>query len=161
MNSGVFRGLFFRTLVLFAIWLMLSESVAGLPMLLGLLVALGIALLNPDRSLSRPVRVNWLRLLAYLPWLLGRVFLSGVHMSWLILHPALPIDPKMVRYEPRLRSNAGLVLLANSITLTPGTISVELGSDGLLVHTIDDSSADDLVSQRMEDRILGIFGGHP
>ena len=62
----------------------------------------------------------------YLPWLLWQVLLSGRHVAYLILHPRLPIDPKLVRYKTSFRDPAAVVIFGNSITLTPGTITAEV-----------------------------------
>jgi multicomponent Na+:H+ antiporter subunit E len=57
-----------------------------------------------------------------------------------------------------LRTEAGIVLLGNSITLTPGTITVEVDFQDLVVHAMDDKSADDITSLRLEQQIAGLFG---
>jgi multicomponent Na+:H+ antiporter subunit E len=115
------------------------------------------ALLNTERGKSQLENVRWSRMLAYVPWLLWRILQSGLHVSYLILHPRLPIDPKLISYQTNLKDEAGVVLLGNSITLTPGTITVEVNSHELLVHAMDDDSADDLTSLRMEQRIAENF----
>jgi multicomponent Na+:H+ antiporter subunit E len=155
--NGMFRKLSFKTLVFFGIWLLLSQSYTGFHMALGLVVALGVALLNTERGRSRVENVRWLRMLAYVPWLLWRILQSGIHLSYLILHPRLPIDPKLIRYHTDLKEEVGIVLLGNSITLTPGTITVEVNSHELVVHAMDDDSADDLISLRMVQKIAGAF----
>jgi len=157
MNDGILRKLSYKTLAFFAIWLLLSQSYNGFHMGLGLVVSFGVALLNTERGRSRLENVRWLRMLAYVPWLLWRILQSGLHLSYLILHPRLPIDPKLIRYHTDLKEEAGIVLLGNSITLTPGTITVEVNSNELVVHAMDDDSADDLTSLRMEQRIAAAF----
>ena len=88
----------------------------------------------------------------------GRSRQSGFHLSVLILHPALPIDPKLMRYRTKLRQEAGIVLLGNSITLTPGTITVEVNSQDFVIHAMDDTSGHDVTSRRLEQQIAGLFG---
>jgi multicomponent Na+:H+ antiporter subunit E len=143
-------------LVFFLIWLLLSESFDLFHMGLGLLAALGVAWFNTDRTTSRSAILR-LRIFWYFPWLVGRILQSGFHLSVLILHPALPIDPKLIRYRTKLPEEAGIVLLGNSITLTPGTITVEVNSQDLVVHAMDDKSADDVTSQRLEQQIASLF----
>jgi multicomponent Na+:H+ antiporter subunit E len=158
MKSSFYQTLIVKTLGLFLIWLLLSESFDLFHMGLGLLAAFGVAWFNTDRTTSR-FTIPQLRILWYFPWLVGRILQSGFHLSVLILHPALPIDPKLIRYRAKLRGEAGLVLLGNSITLTPGTITVEINSQDLVVHAMDDKSADDVTSQRLEQQIAGLFVG--
>ena len=157
MKSSFYQTLILKTLSFFLLWLLLSESFGLFHMGLGLLVALGVAWFNTDRSTSRSA-IPRLRILWYFPWLVGRILQSGFHLSVLILHPALPIDPKLIRYRTKLREEAGIVLLGNSITLTPGTITVEVNSQDLVVHAMDDKSAEDVTSLRIEQRIAGLFG---
>lgn len=157
MKPGLYRTLSYKTVAFFAVWLLLSQSYTVFHIALGLLVSFGVALLNTERGKSRLEKIRWLRVLAYVPWLLSRVLQSGIHLSYLILHPRLPIDPKLIRYHTDLKEETGIVLLGNSITLTPGTITAEVNSNELVVHAMDDDSADDLTSLRMEQKIAGAF----
>ena len=157
MNIGNLRMLICKTLVFFAIWLLLSQSYIGFHIILGLIVSFVVAWLNTDQSEPTFQNVRWSQVMTYLPWLMWRMLSSGIHLSYLILHPRLPIDPKIIRYHTDLKDELGAVLLGNSITLTPGTITVELNHKEFVVHTIDDEAADDVTSLRMEQRILRIF----
>jgi len=157
MKSNIYQSLAIKTLSFFLIWLLLSESFDLVHMGMGILAAFGVAWFNTDRSASGFV-IPRLRIVFYFPWLVGRIIQSGFHLSVLILHPALPIDPKLIRHRTKLQTEAGIVLLGNSITLTPGTITVEVDSQDLLVHAMDDKSADDVTSFRIEQKIAGLFG---
>ncbi len=157
MKFSFYQTLILKTLGFFLIWLLLSASFNLFHIGLGLVAAFGVAWFNTDRSTSRSV-IPQLRIVWYFLWLVGRILQSGFHLSVLILHPALPIDPKLIRYRTKLREEAGIVLLGNSITLTPGTISVELNSQDLVVHAMDDKSAHDVTSLRLEQQIAGLFG---
>ena len=156
MKSNFYHTLILKTSSLCLIWLLLSASFDLFHMGLGFLAAFGVAWLNTDRATSRSA-IPRLRIVWYFPWLVGRILQSGFHLSVLILHPALPIDPKLIHYRTKLQEESGIVLLGNSITLTPGTITVELNSQDLVVHAMDDKSADDVTSQRLEQRIAGLF----
>ena len=157
MKSSFYQTLILKTLVFFLIWLLLSASFNLFHVGLGLAAAFAVAWFNTDRSVSR-FPILRLRIVWYFLWLLGRIFQSGFHLSVLILHPALPIDPKMISYRTKLREEAGIVLMGNSITLTPGTITVEVNSQDLVVHAMDDKSADDVTSRRLEQQVAGLFG---
>jgi multicomponent Na+:H+ antiporter subunit E len=101
--------------------------------------------------------VSWLAALGYLPWLLGKVLKSAFHVSKLILQPSLPISPRMVQHKTELKSDGELVVLGNSITLTPGTITVEVAPGELTVHAIDEASIADLSAGAFDDKISGMF----
>ena len=156
MKPSYYSTLTLKTCAFFLIWLLLSESFGGLRMGIGVVVAFGVAWLNTERSSTRSSIRGW-RMFWYFPWLVGRILQSGFHLSLLILHPALPIDPKMIRHRTKLQDDGSIVLLGNSITLTPGTITVEVESQDLVVHAMDDTSADDVTSRRIEQRIDGLF----
>ena len=157
MNYSFYQTLFFKTMGFFLIWLLLSESFDKFHVGLGLVAAFGVAWFNTDRSTSRSA-IRKLRIVWYFLWLVGRILQSGLHLSVLILHPALPIDPKLIHYRTKLQEEAGIVLLGNSITLTPGTITVDVNSQDLVVHAMDDKSAHDVTSLHMDQRIAGLFG---
>ena len=156
MNPSYLYTLTRRICAFFLTWLLLSESFDGLHMGMGIVVAVGVAWMNTERTTTRASIRGW-RMVWYFPWLVGCILRSGFHLSMLILHPALPIDPKMIRHRTELKDNSSIVLLGNSITLTPGTITVEVDSQDLLVHAMDDNAADDVTSRRIEQRIDGLF----
>ena len=150
--------LIYKTMAFFGAWVVLSESFEPVHLVLGCVVSLAVALLNTPASRSPFLGIRWSGLLTYLPWLLVRILRSGTHLSLLILHPRLPIDPKLIRYQTELQHDAGIVLLGNSVTLTPGTITADVNSSELVVHAMDDAAADDLTSLRMERKIATAFG---
>ncbi len=143
------------TAALFALWLSLSATLSPAHVAVGAIVAGLVAWVNP--ALPHKWRFSWSAGLTYLPWLFGRILKSGLHVSRLILHPSLPISPRLVRHRTRLSSDGELVLLGNSITLTPGTITVEVAPGELMVHAIDEESAEDLASGTLEGRVAAVF----
>jgi multicomponent Na+:H+ antiporter subunit E len=153
MSSTTSRHVVRRTAALFAVWLVLSQTLEPFYLGLGFATALTVALLNRAHSVSG--RVRWMRLAAYVPWLVWQVLLSGRHLTYLILHPRLPIEPKLVRYQMALQDPAAVVLFGNSITLTPGTITAEVASGELVIHAMDDAAAAGL--REMEQRIANVF----
>ena len=145
------------TLILFALWLLLSESLNPLHIAVGAVAALTVSLLSGYSRSKRTYSVRWIRALAYFPWLFGHILMSGLRVAYLILHPKLPIKPKIFRYPTSLGNDVAVMLLGNSITLTPGTVTVEARSDELTVHAIDSDSAGDLDLQRLERAVAGVF----
>ena len=125
MNRRFDRYLVYKALTLFVIWLLLTASYTPAHMALGFVASFGVALLNTDAGRPPGVAIRWLQLLQFLPWLFGRILISGLHLSFLILHPKLPIAPALIRYRTKLSHEPGIVLLGSSITLTPGTVTAE------------------------------------
>ncbi len=99
------------------------------------------------------------RFIRYLPWLLYQILLANIHLLYLTFHPKMmdKINPKIIRFDTRLKSDLSRTTFANSITLTPGTITVYAGvMGGFAVHCIDDQSGRELPGA-MEKRISEVF----
>lgn len=150
---------FYRnTLLLFFFWLLLSGRYEPAYLILGLFSSVAVAWLHTKQSGPPNPTIPLFRFLIYLPWLLYRIALSNLHTVYLILHPKQPIAPRIIRYKTKLRNPAALALLANSITLTPGTVTAELFDEVVVVHALDEASAKDLCGGELEARIGWIFG---
>jgi len=146
-----------RALMLFVVWIVLSGSHNVVHLLGGALLAFLVSWINRSPQ-QTGIRVRpWTRVPGYGLWLFGRILRSGVHLSRLILAPSLPIAPKLIRYQTELESKNAVVLLGNSITLTPGTITVEIQPGELVVHAIDDVSGRDLGQGILEEKVGRVF----
>ena len=143
-------------LLLFAFWLLLSASYEIVHVAAGAVIAGVVMWLTPAGADSTR-KVSWLAALRYLPWLIGRILKSGFHVSRLILDPALPISPRLIRHKTKLTSDGELVVLGNSITLTPGTITVEVAPGELVVHAIDEASCADLADGVLDAKVGRVF----
>lgn len=142
----------------FAFWLLLSGHLAPLELTLGAAAAaLVTALHRREERLSAALRALP-RLLAYLPWLLREIVRANLQVARLVLHPRLPIDPVLVRLEPRLEGDLALATLANSITLTPGTVTVDVDGRALVVHALTPAGAAALPAGAMARRVGRVFG---
>jgi len=155
---------FITFLILFGIWLLLSGRLDLFHITLGILSCMIIAFYSCDLLFAHPIHrtmpVIWFRFCMYIPWLLYQIFLANIHVMRLVLHPKMRdlIDPKIITFESRLKSDMSLVTFANSITLTPGTITVYVSVYGRFsVHIIDQASGEPLPGE-MERRIAKVFG---
>jgi multicomponent Na+:H+ antiporter subunit E len=144
-------------MALFVFWILLSGSFELIHLGLGLVFSFAAAWINSGHSPFVPKNRLWLRTLLYLPWLFYKIVQSSIHMSKLILHPKLPIDPQLISIETELNHHAAVVLFGNSITLTPGTITAEVDRNHLIVHAMDRELSEDLISKEMELKIAEIF----
>lgn len=99
-----------------------------------------------------------LRFLSYIPWLLWEIFLANIYMIYIVLHPRMReiIYPHVVKFKTRLKSDLGLTTFANSITLTPGTITIAIEKDVFYVHAINEKVARSLPGT-MEKKVKNIF----
>lgn len=150
--------LILKTAALFVMWVILSGKFNPFHLGLGLVLSFCVAWVNSGHSPFVPRFRLWGKILWYLPWLFTRIVYSSLHLTKLILHPRLPIRPRLIRYESTLQEPPAVVLLGNSITLTPGTITVEINGRVLLVHAMDEVSGEDVTSGRIESKIAEVFG---
>lgn len=144
---------------LFFLWLILSGQYDLFHITLGIISCLIVTWFSGDLlfadSKATGLFRHGLRMLGYFPWLLYQIFLANLHILYIVCHPRMMelIDPRIIRFQSRLTHELPLVILANSITLTPGTITVYVSVDGdFQVHAIDQKSGDPLPGE-MEGRI--------
>ena len=144
--------------VLFVFWLLLSGHYT--PCLVGAgfvtavaVAAFGLKLGYLDRE-GHPIELT-LGGLIYWPWLVKEILVSAVKVSWLILQPSLPISPRLIEVETPQKGSVGLVTYANSITLTPGTITVRVDRPhhSFLVHALTEESAEGVATGEMSRRV--------
>lgn len=141
---------------LFIFWLLLSGIYTPFLVLSGLGASIAVALLASRMELAdregHPVHLA-LAALAYWPWLAKEIFKSGWRVTRIILDPRLPISPTFVRFKPSQKSFVALATHANSITLTPGTITVDATRDEFLVHALTREGAEGLAGGEMDRRV--------
>lgn len=143
-------------LAFFVFWVVMSGYFT--PFLLGAGVACSVAVALFARRLdvvdpeSHPANAMAL-MLRYWPWLVWEIVKSAWDVSRLIVNPKLPISPTIVRVRPTQSSDLGRVLYANSITLTPGTVTIVAGENEFVVHAITQAGAESLAAGDMDRRV--------
>lgn len=141
---------------LFLFWLLLSGMFTPFLLAAGAGSAIGVFLFS--RRMRRvggegPAnRLDWRKLIAYGPWLVKEIVLAAWDVSKRILQPKLPISPTLVEFIPSQTTEIGLVIHANSITLTPGTISIEVEHGRFLVHALSSEGGAALAGSEMDRR---------
>jgi multicomponent Na+:H+ antiporter subunit E len=145
-------------------WVVLSGKLDPFHLSLGVVSCAIVAFASGDMLFSaknvKRLPGEWLRFIAYVPWLLYQIFIANLHVMKLVFHPRMmeKINPQMIKFNSRLESEMARFIYANSITLTPGTITVYVSLYGAFtVHAIDDASAAGLPGE-MESRVAAIFG---
>ncbi len=149
--------------ILFCPWLVLSGQFDPFHITLGVISCLIVMLFSGDLLFANASMKNLTRnsagVIAYIPWLLYQVLMANLYILYLVFHPRMMerIDPRIIRFESKLKDELSLVIFANSITLTPGTITVYVSVDGdFQVHAIDKKSGEPLPGE-MEARISKAF----
>lgn len=95
---------------------------------------------------------------SYLPWLVKEIVLSNLSVARVILTPSLPIRPRILQVEASQKTDVARVIYANSITLTPGTVTLDARDGKLLVHALTSDSAEGLLSGEMDRRVASLEG---
>ena len=150
--------------ILFGLWIIFSGRFDGFHLTLGLISCAIVSVFCRDFLFSTPTPGSgtfllWLRFLDYIPWLLYQILLANLHVLYLVLHPRMMerIDPHIIEFDSRLKSDYSRTTFADSITLTPGTITVNVTELGrYFVHCIDSHSGESLPGE-METRIARVF----
>jgi len=103
-------------------------------------------------------RINWLRAVAYPWWLLVQIVISNLHVAALILRPRLTAAPVLVEFHSGLQSDLARLTLGNSITLTPGTLTLHVEGDVFLVHALRPDLASGLLDGSMQHMVAAVYG---
>ena len=149
-------------IALFVFWILMSGMFT--PFLLALGVGSVIAVTWLARHLEvadregHPAHLRVVAVLSYWIWLFGEIWRSGVQVARIILTPRLPISPTLVRFQPAQTTAVGLATHANSITLTPGTITVQANHREFLVHALTRDGAAGVVESEMNRRVRRFEG---
>jgi multicomponent Na+:H+ antiporter subunit E len=141
---------------LFAFWIALSGHYTPMLIVAGaactaICVLAAIRMRTADAE-GHPVEL-FRGALTYFPWLAVEIAKSAWTVTRIILHPRLPISPTMTVVRASQRSRAGVATYANSITLTPGTLTVAVAGNELTVHALTKAGADDLEGGEMNRRV--------
>lgn len=142
--------------VLFVTWLLLSGHYEPLLILLGVascIVSVAIAhRMDVVDHEGHPIHITP-RIFGYVLWLAGEIVKSNIDVARRVLSPRLPISPTLIKVNASQQTELCQVIFANSITLTPGTVTIDLKDNVLLVHALSHEAADDLQSGEM-DRLV-------
>ena len=146
-------------LFLFATWLLLSGHYTPLMLALGLLSTLLVVVLVTRADLidqeNQPILIKP-SVLFYWLWLGREIYRSNIDVAWRILHPALPISPNIITVHAGQKTELGRVTYANSITLIPGTVTMDVDEDTFIVHALTQAAATSLKNGDINRRVCDI-----
>ena len=149
--------------IMFFIWVLFSGKFDLFHLSLGVASSAVVAALSKD--LFFPAGINsrfiicWLRFAGYIPWLFYQILLANLRIMYLVFHPRMMelIDPKIITFNSKLTGDISRTTFANSITLTPGTVTVNVSVLGRFrVHCIDEKSGRSLPGE-MEKKVANVF----
>jgi len=153
-------------IISFAIWAMFTWVPDNQEMLVGAVVSAGVALVFGNIFSIHPEKIfhprRWIAFIKYVPLFLYYVILANLDVAYRVIHPRLPINPGIVKIKTSLKSEIAQAMLANSITLTPGTLSVDIKDGDMYIHWIDVKSQDveeasRIIAHKFEGYLKEIF----
>lgn len=152
------------TVVMFVFWLLLSGEFMIILILSAIIASLFVSysshdLLIPGKLGPFKALKSFVGVLKYLPWLAWEIIISSIALAYRTLHPDLMIAPRVIKFKTDLKTDLGLTMLANSITLTPGTVTMSVNKKGeFVVHTLSGKHAKDLLTGEMQARVKKVEG---
>jgi len=149
-------------LTLAVLWLLLSGQFEPLFLSLGVLSVVAVVLIARRMEVIDPEGhpVHLARLIfLYWPWLVKEIIKSNIDVARLVLNPRLPISPTVIAVKTTQQSDVGRVTYANSITLTPGTVTIATEDDSFLVHALTRDMAAGVESGDMDRRVAALEVG--
>lgn len=162
-RAGTSQFLLLATLS-YGFYLLVGGTLSTFDLVTGAVSGLIVATVLWHISFTSPVRPGRLlvrlgRMLVYAPYLLWEIAVANIQIAYVVLHPRLPIDPEMVEFDAAVWSEMPVTTLANSITLTPGTLTVDVNRQSFTVHTLTAGARDDLFSGSLERAVRFVFYG--
>jgi len=165
-------------LLLLGLWLLLSGHYDFFHISMGVFSALLVVFLNIrlrkyyffEEELSEtrariknihPVQLRYVRVLFYIPWLIWQIVVASLQVAAVVLNPKMPIDPALVRFKTKFPNTSAKVILGNSITLTPGTITIQIKGDEFLVHSLMDASSSGIVDGSLPGEVAKLYEKKP
>lgn len=143
---------------LFLLWIAFNGRLTLEIVLLGLLICAALTFFWQKvfgihrYTIVPPLRKVWGGI-AYLATLLREMVISNIHVMWLILHPRREVKPQLLLFRTNVKHESGRTVLANSITLTPGTITISADDDRFCVHALDESLSKELLHGALAHRL--------
>ncbi|PIU18578.1 MAG: hypothetical protein COT16_01735 [Elusimicrobia bacterium CG08_land_8_20_14_0_20_44_26] len=150
----------------FVCWILLILPAEAQSVFLGVLVSLLTAFIFGNFFAEKPAKFlqleRWAWFIYYIPVFLYYMIRANFDVLYRVLHPALPIKPGIVKVKTRLKSPAARAALCNSITLTPGTLTVDIADEFLYIHwinvkSVETDKATKLIVERFENILERIF----
>ena len=151
-------------LVLFVTWLLLSGFFEPLLIAFGIATCVTVVWIARRMDVvdheGHPIHLGP-RIVVYWLWLIGEIIKSNIDVAKRIIDPRLPIQPTLFWTKASQQSELGQVIYANSITLTPGTVSVRVSDGSILVHALSAESAAGVEQGDMDRRVSSLKSGGP
>ena len=146
-------------------WIIMSGFFDFIHLGLGVLSVAGVMYVNYklkthrffDDDMDDLSELRFTRAAYYIGWLVIQIIIAGIHVAKIIIRPKMPIHTTMLTFRVNLPSAHARMILGNSITLTPGTLTIDITGDRFIVHAIDEKSFQSISSDQMPREVLKLF----
>ena len=169
MKKAFIKGTILQYIILLGLWFLLSGKFDWFHISLGVISAFIVTVIQLrinkylyyQKKISSEHSLIWSRLLLYVPWLIWQVILASLQVAYVVLHPRMPINPSLLKFRTKLPNIAARVILGNSITLTPGTLTINIADDEFLVHALTDASQSGIVDGSLPKQVAKLYHRRP
>jgi multicomponent Na+:H+ antiporter subunit E len=169
VKKAFIKGTILQFIILLGLWLVLSGKYDWFHISVGVVAALFVTVIQLrinkylyyQKKIANENSLSWSRLLLYVPWLIWQIILSSLQVAYVVLHPRMPINPSLLKFKTKLPNIAARVILGNSITLTPGTLTINIADDEFLVHTLTDASHSGIVDGSLPRQVAKLYHRRP
>jgi multicomponent Na+:H+ antiporter subunit E len=165
-TSFCLKSFIYLFLILFIIWLLLTLSFHWQEISIGIIISLILSLILYKYYVGLglpPLSAKRIAFsVAYVIVLFKEIIMANIDVAYRVIHPKMPIKPGIVIIKTQLKQDIAKMILANSITLTPGTFTLDILDDKLLIHWInvrseDTQKATKIIGERFEKYLRVIF----
>ena len=169
MKKAFIKGTILQFIILLGLWLVLSGKYDWFHISLGVVSAIIVTVLQMrinkylyyQKKIANENSLSWSRLLLYVPWLIWQIIVASLQVAYVVLHPRMPINPSLLKFKTKLPNIAARVILGNSITLTPGTLTINIADDEFLVHALTDASQSGIVDGSLPKQVAKLYHRRP
>ncbi len=164
-RKRTWRGILVQSAFLFILWMLLSGYYDVFHITLGVVSVIIVQILNArinqiqfyKRDIPEWERVYYRRGFFYIFWLLWQIVVASLQVAYIVMHPRMPINPAILRFKAKMPNTGASVIMGNSITLTPGTVTVSIEGDDFTVHSLLDESSAGLIDGTMPRQVTKLF----
>lgn len=166
MNKAQWRNLVFNAVLLTAFWLILSGLYDFFHILLGV-ISVGLVLLFNaklrnyqfyDEKEENTTNFKLHRMFYFIPFLVWEIISSSFRVAYIIIHPRMPMKTAIIKFKTKLPNMGAKVLLGNSITLTPGTVTLQIEGDEFLIHSLTNENVEAHIDHSLAVEVAKVYG---
>jgi multicomponent Na+:H+ antiporter subunit E len=169
LNRTFLRNTIIEAVLMMVFWLIMSGHYDLMHVSFGIFSVILVLLINHSirrhiytlGEYSDALKLSLVRVIYYVPWLLWQIVVASLQVAYVVLHPKCPVDPALLRFKTRLANTSSRVILGNSITLTPGTITLDIEQEVFLVHSLMDISSTGIIDGTLPGEVAKLYERRP